>query len=130
MRTEARVMITVAIFFGVIAICYWFTSYEDAGTVMLTASCLLGTLPGLYYLWWSHRMTPRPEDRDDATIEDGAGVVGAFPGSSIWPLVLGLGFATMTLAFVFGVWLAAPAMAIIVSGAIGGTMESRRGGKV
>jgi len=67
---------------------YWFWSYEQGGTVMLAGTTLLGLLPGSYYLWWSTRMKPRPEDRTDATIEEGTGVIGSFPSSSIWPFIL------------------------------------------
>jgi hypothetical protein len=65
---------------------------------MLGACVLLGLLPGSYYLWWSRRMTPRAEDDPNASLKQGAGVVGAFPSSSIWPFVLGLGTAMVALA--------------------------------
>lgn len=104
MKVEAYVLLFIAVFFGVVAAIYWFLSYEDAGGVMLLASALLGLLPGAYYFWWSRRMRPRPEDREDARPEDGAGVVGAFPSSSIWPFVLGLAASSVGLALVFGAW--------------------------
>jgi hypothetical protein len=127
-RVEARFLLFLATFGGVIALIYWFTSYEDAGTVMLAAVGLLGLLPGSYYLWWSRRMTPRPEDDPEASPEDGAGVVGAFPSSSIWPFVLGLGAAMTALAFVFGLWTAIFGLTLAVSAALGVVAESRRGG--
>ncbi len=130
MRVEALVLIGVAIFFVIIALIYWFTSYEDAGFLMLLGSFLLGLVPGSYYLWWSNRMKPRPEDRDDATVEEGAGVIGSFPSSSIWPFVLGMGLFLVALSAVFGFWLAAPGLALVFSAAIGVTVESRRGGAV
>ena len=91
MRIEALVLLGVAIFFGIVGAVYWFTSYEDGGTMMLVGTCLLGLLPGSYYYWWHRRMGDRPEDRDDATLEDGAGQIATFPSSSIWPFVLGMG---------------------------------------
>ena len=36
---------------------------------------------------------------------DGAGTIDSFPGSSIWPFVLGMGAFMTVLALVFGVWL-------------------------
>ena len=128
MKVEARFLLFLATFGGVIALIYWFTSYEDGGTVMLAAVGLLGLLPGSYYLWWSRRMTPRPEDDPEASPEDGAGVVGAFPSSSIWPFVLGLGAAMTGLAFVFGVWTAIFGLTLAFSAALGVVAESRRGG--
>ena len=58
-------------------------------------------------------MKPRPEDRTDATMADGAGVIGSFPGSSIWPFVLGMGLFLMVLSMVFGLWLIAPGASLV-----------------
>ncbi|HXQ89928.1 MAG TPA: cytochrome c oxidase subunit 4 [Acidimicrobiales bacterium] len=130
MRVEALFLLGVAAFFGLVGIIYWFWAYEDGGTVMLVGTTLLGLLPGSYYLWWSRRMTARPEDRADASIEEGAGVIGSFPNSSIWPFVLGMGLFLMVLSMVFGLWLIAPGGALVISAAVGVTVESRRGGTV
>ena len=91
MRVNGTFLAVIGVFFGVIAIVYWFTAYEDAGFLMLIGSALLGLLPGGYYLWWSKRMRPLEGDVADATVSDGAGVIDAFPGSSIWPFLLGMG---------------------------------------
>lgn len=128
MRVEGLVLLALAIFGGIAAAVYWFTAYEPGGTVMLTAFGLLGLLPGGYYYWWSRRMRPRPEDRADANPQDSAGVIAAFPGSSIWPLVLGVGAAFIGLALVFGPWTALFGLTLIVSALIGVIVESRRGG--
>jgi len=130
MRVEALFLLGVAAFFGVVGIIYWFWAYEDGGTAMLVGTTLLGILPGSYYLWWSRRMQPRPEDLPDASIEDGSGVIGSFPSSSIWPFVLGMGLFLMVLSMVFGLWLIAPGMSLVLSAVIGVTVESRRGGTI
>jgi hypothetical protein len=130
MKIEARLLVGMGVFFSLTAIWYWLWSYEQSGTAMLVGSVLLGLVPGIYYLWWSRRMAPRPEDRDDATIEDGAGVVGSFPGATIWPFVMGMSLFTCTLAGVFGDWLFAPGFSGVFLAAIGYTVESRRGGTV
>jgi ABC-type antimicrobial peptide transport system permease subunit len=129
-RIEAFVLLGVAGFFGIVGAVYWFTSYEDGGTMMLVGTCLLGLLPGGYYYWWHRKMGDRPEDRDDATIEDGAGQIATFPSSSIWPFVLGMGAFMLVLAFAFGTWFAFPAVGLILAALIGVTAESRRGGQV
>ncbi|MCU1491064.1 MAG: hypothetical protein JWM85_2469 [Acidimicrobiaceae bacterium] len=128
MKVESHLLLFMASFGAVIALIYWFFSYDDGGTAMLTAFALLGLLPGGYYFWWSRRMAPRPEDRPEAKQSDGAGVVGAFPGSSIWPFVLGLGAAMTALALVFGFWSAIFGLTLAVSAVIGVIVESRRGG--
>ena len=130
MKTESYVLVAVAAFFGVVCALYWFTSYEDAGTVMLLLTAFLGLLPGSYLLWWSFHMPPRPEDKDEATLSEGAGNVGSFPGSSIWPFVLGMGLALVGVAFVFGSWTAVLGGTLVLSAFVGVIIESRRGGLV
>jgi hypothetical protein len=130
MRISAVFLAGTGIFFAVIGVIYWFTSYEDAGFLMLMGSALLGLLPGSYYLWWSYKMKPRLDDDPNASIAEGAGPVDAFPASSIWPFILGMGAMFAALTFVFGLWLAPIAAGLILSAAIGVTVESRRGGAV
>ena len=130
MKVSGTFLVLIGIFFGIVGIVYWFTAYEDAGFLMLIGSALLGLLPGGYYLWWSRRMRPLEGDVPDATMSDGAGVIDAFPGSSIWPFLLGMGALFATLTFIFGLWLAPIAIALGLSAVIGGVTESRRGGTV
>ena len=130
MRIEGLFLVGIAIFFGIVGTIYWFWSYEQGGTVMLAGTTLLGLVPGSYYLWWSRRMKPRPEDRTDATIEEGHGVIGSFPNSSIWPFILGMGLFLIVLSMVFGIWLLTPGAALVISALVGVTVESRRGGTV
>jgi hypothetical protein len=128
MRVNGLFLAGIGVFFGIIGVIYWFTSYEDGGFAMLIGSALLGLGPGLYYLWWSKRMKPRADDDPEAELAEGAGTVEAFPSSSIWPFVLGMGALFTVLTFVFGLWLAPLGGVLILSAAIGGTVESRRGG--
>jgi hypothetical protein len=130
MRIEALFLIGVGIFFGIVGAVYWFTSYEDGGTMMLAGTCLLGLVPGSYYMFWHRKMGNRVEDRPDATIEEGAGVINSFPGSSIWPFVLGMGAFMLVLAFAFGIWFIFPAIGLVLTALVGVTAESRRGGNV
>jgi len=130
MRVEAIILLFLGVFFGVVGIVYWFWSYEDAGTAMLVGTSALGFLPGSYYMFWHRRMGHRVEDRTDASIAEGAGDINSFPGSSIWPFVLGMGAFLTLLSLVFGIWLILPGISLILSAAIGVTAESRRGGHV
>ena len=50
-------------------------------------------------------MEPRPEDRKDAEIADGAGELGFFPPYSWWPLWCGACLAVIVLGVVIGWWL-------------------------
>ena len=129
MKIEALFLIFLGVFFGAVGLVYWFWSYEDGGGTMLLGTCLLGLVPGSYYYFWHRRMGRRTEDRD-AAIEEGAGVINSFPGSSIWPFVMGMGAFTTVLAMVFGVWLAFIGIPLILTALVGVTAESRRGGHV
>ena len=130
MRVNAVFLVGIGIFFGVIGLIYWFIGYEDGGFVMLIGSALLGLLPGSYYLWWSAKMKPQPDDDEHASIEEGTGAIDTFPTSSIWPFVLGMGALFAVLTFVFGLWMAPLAAVLLVGGVVGATVESRHGGEV
>jgi hypothetical protein len=130
MKIEAMFLLFLGCFFGVVGLVYWFWAYEDGGATMLAGTALLGFLPGSYYYFWHRRMGKRVEDRDDATIADGAGTISSFPGSSIWPFVLGMGAFLTVLSLVFGIWLMFLGVPLILTAAVGVTAESRRGGHV
>jgi Cytochrome c oxidase subunit IV len=130
MKVEAKILIGLGLFFGTMCAVYWRWSVEDAGGVMMFAGMLLCFLPGSYYYWWSRRMKARPEDDPHSTQAQGAGVIGSFPGTSIWPLTMAAGCFFLVLALVFGIWLIVPALALVVWALLGGTAEGRRGGKV
>ncbi len=130
MKVYGLFLAGIGVFFGVIGLVYWFTSYEDGGFLMLIGSALLGLFPGSYYLWWSSKRKPQADDDPSADIAEGAGAIESFPGSSIWPFILGMGALFTVLTFVFGLWLAPLGAALLLSGAIGATVESRRGGIV
>lgn len=135
MRVEALFMLFLAVFGVIVAVIFWAIGLADVyrtmtggGTVMLVAFGLLGLVPGSYYFWWSRRMTPRAEDNPQATQADGAGIVGSFPSTSIWPFVFGIAFAAIALSFVFGIWTGVFGGSLAISAVIGVIMESRRAG--
>jgi len=128
MKVEAKMLLALGLFFGLMCAVYWNWSLENAGGVMMLAGMLLCFLPGSYYYWWSRRMKERPEDNPNATQAEGAGVIDTFPGSSIFPFVLGMGAFFTVLALVFGVWLLVPGLALAGWAFIGGIGEGRRGG--
>lgn len=130
MKAERSVYIVTGLFFVVVTIIYYLWSGEAGGSIMLFGAAGLGIMPGLYFGWWARRMTPRPEDRSDATLAEGSGPVGAFPDSTIWPFVFGMGAALVGLSLVYGAWLAVVGIAFIFGTALNVTLESRRGGAV
>ena len=126
MKVEAFFFLGVTAFFVVIGVLYWFTSYEDAGTTLLAACALLGVVAGGFLFLVSRRIKPRPEDRPDATIADGAGTRTEFPASSIWPFALAFGATALATGFVFGIWVIVLGGLIFGLAAVGYVMESRR----
>jgi hypothetical protein len=125
MRAEAIVFLAVSAVMAVLGLVYWFTSYEPSGTALLGFSVVLGLIPGLYLLRRSRTMASLASDRDDASIDDDAGVVGSFPEGSVWPFVLAGGAALTGGGLVFGLWSSLPGLVLLSLGFIGGSLESR-----
>ena len=109
MRAEALIFAICTVFLVLITPAYWFiTSAGDTGgdwtgTSALTMTTLLTLMVTFYLGFHAKKMEPRPEDRKDAEIADGAGELGFFPPYSWWPL-----WAAATLGvMVFGLAMAA-----------------------
>jgi len=113
MKVEARIFDLVTAFAFFIAIVYgvWTglaTDYgvEPVGLVALILTGGLSFLAGSYMRFVGRRIEPRPEDRDDAEISDGAGELGFFSPGSYWPVGLAASAATVGLGLAFfHVWL-------------------------
>ena len=58
-KIPARVFLAIGVLLGVLAIIYWSTAYEEAGTVMLLLAAGLGLWIGVY-LWLHTRGTVGP----------------------------------------------------------------------
>jgi magnesium-transporting ATPase (P-type) len=97
--------LSCSIFFVLVTPLYWFSSGDLTGTTALVMTFLLTTLVAFYLGFHASRMEPRPEDRKDGEIAEGAGELGFFPPYSWWPLWCGATLATMTLGVAVGWWL-------------------------
>ncbi len=105
MRLEWMLFAAAAGFYTAITVVYWFMAKEPAGTAALALTSGLAMLVG-FYLWFTARhIDPRPEDQNDAEIEEGAGPYGFFSPHSWWPLPVGASAAVVALGMVFGWWL-------------------------
>jgi hypothetical protein len=107
----------MGVFVVVIAIVYWFTSYEDAGSVLLVLAAVLGLWFGAF-LWLQQRNAP---DATEATVADGP----YLPHASIWPLLIGLGAASVANGLVLGTWVIVPGVAALAFGIAGFVRQSR-----
>ena len=83
---------------------YWFITGDWTGTSALTMTTLLAGMVTLYLGFHATKMDPRPEDRKDAEIADGAGELGFFPPYSWWPLWCGATLAVCVFGVAFGAW--------------------------
>lgn len=121
MRTETRVVLFSAAFVTVIAGIYRFTSYEDAGTVMLGAGATAYALLCGYLSIQVRRLRqgpPRPEDEVEPEAS-GPVEIGFFPAASAWPAALALGAVFTALGLVFGYWFIVIG-GIVFAGAVAG----------
>jgi hypothetical protein len=104
MRAEAWIFAICTVFFVLVTPAYWFISYDPTGTSALTMTFLLTLLVTFYLGFHASKMEPRPEDRQDAEIADGAGELGFFPPHSWWPLWCGLTLGVCVFGAAMGTW--------------------------
>lgn len=105
MKNEAWIFGICAIFLVVVSPAYWFITGDWTGSTALVMTLLLVSLIAFYLGFHAQRMEPRPEDRKDGEIADGAGELGFFPPYSWWPMWCALCLASMTLGVAVGWWL-------------------------
>ena len=97
MKLEARIFLWIALFCFVVAGIYagWTNwnggGVEAAGTAALILSGGLLGISGSFFWFISRRIDPRPEDRNDAEIAEGAGELGFFSPGSYWPVAIAFG---------------------------------------
>ena len=106
MKMEARLLLIVTAFLFIAAGVYIPWSGDPIGGTALVLSALLCAMCGTYFAFVSRRIGPRPEDRPDAEIAEGAGELGFFSPSSYWPFAIGVAAAITGVGMVYGqVWL-------------------------
>lgn len=85
---------------------------EWAGGLTLALSGLLSVLCGGYFWLIARRIPPRPEDRPDAEIADGAGPVGFFAPPGFWPFGIAVSVALAAVGIALAQWWLAGAATI------------------
>ena len=115
MKTEWRIFIVVSAFLYLACGVYaWWTwgqldHVDWIGSVALLLSALLTTMCGGYFWFVSRRIDPRPEDRPDGEIADGAGEIGFFSPGSYWPFAVALSAAVAAFGLAYPHWWLAAA---------------------
>ncbi|MCR5977213.1 cytochrome c oxidase subunit 4 [Gordonia jinghuaiqii] len=130
MKIEARLFEMLTAFFFLTGVAYTlFTAFtskglEWVGAVGLFFAAGLTLIVGTFFRFVARRVEIRPEDYEDAEIEDGAGELGFFSPHSWWPILIALGASTFAVGFATGnFWLAIFAAVAIMGAAAGLVFE-------
>ena len=114
MKAETWLFVIVTVFLVLVTPAYWFISEDWTGTSALTMTTLLTAMIALYLGFHARKMDPRPEDRQEGEIADGAGELGFFPPYSWWPLWCAMTLAVMVYGTALAEW-----WLVIIGGTLG-----------
>jgi hypothetical protein len=110
MKIEAWLFGITTVFLVLVSPAYWFitdagpSGADWTGTSALVMTTLLAAMVTLYLGFHANRMDPRPEDRKEAEILEGAGELGFFPPFSWWPMWCAMCLGTIVLAVATAAW--------------------------
>lgn len=104
MKVEAWIFAIATAFFLFITPVYWFITYDWTGATALAMTMLLALMITVYLGFHARRMDPRPEDRKEGEIAEGAGELGFFPPYSWWPLWTAVAFSITVYAVAMAAW--------------------------
>jgi cytosine/uracil/thiamine/allantoin permease len=121
MKAEWRLFGFLTAFVAVVTPIYaWWTHQnsghvEWVGTVALILTGTLCLMCAAFFLIVTRRIDPRPEDRPDAEIVEGAGELGFFSPGSYWPFGIAAAAFVTALGLVYmQVWLIATGIASVL----------------
>ncbi|MFZ5850370.1 MAG: cytochrome c oxidase subunit 4 [Actinomycetota bacterium] len=128
MKVEGYLFAAGAVFFAVVTPIYWYFSRDPTGTTALALTFGLAALISFYLVFAGRRLAaPRPEDRLDAEVEEGAGELGFYSPHSWWPVATAASAAVVTLGLVFAVWLVIVGAFLLAATVMGWVFEYYRG---
>ena len=116
-----------AVFYGLLAVIYWFITEELVGATALALTGGLAFLVGFYVLFTHRRIGTLPEDTPDANIEDVDPDYGFFSPHSWWPLVVGFSVAVTAIGLAFAAWIVILGVGMLMLSLIGFVFEYYRG---
>ena len=123
MKIEGALFAIGTVFFGVIAIVYWFITNETVGTTALALTGGLAFLVGFYLLFTGRRVGTRPEDDPHAVIEDAEPDYGFFSPHSWWPIAVAGATAVVVIGLAFAAWIVVLGVGLLVATLIGFIFE-------
>ena len=127
MKIEGGLFVGGAVFYAVIAWIYSVMSGDVIGTTVLALTAGLSIIIGFYVLATGKRIGLRPEDREDAEIEEADSDYGFFSPHSWWPLPVGIGTWLTFMGFIFATWIVVLGVAILLIAVFGWLFEYQRG---
>ncbi|WP_295645619.1 cytochrome c oxidase subunit 4 [uncultured Corynebacterium sp.] len=126
MTSGAKLFYGIALFFGVMDLLYILATIflKDAGSLIglewagatgLTMAFLLALMLAGYLHLTDNKTDIGPADWEEAEIEDGAGVLGFFSASSIWPFAMTVAIVIMAYGIAFWhLWLLAFGAVVLI----------------
>jgi hypothetical protein len=122
-RVGSQIFQYLTVFFLVLTVIYWFSSYEWAGTALLLLSGGLSAMTGGFLTLLDRRGGLRqelvPEDYEDREVL-------FLPHASIRPFWVGSGAVLMAAGLPLGNWLLVPGAVLVGIGLVGMIEEGRR----
>ena len=128
MRIEARLFGLISGLFFLFALTYGLWTWLDSdrieviGVTALVLSGGLGLIIASYFAFVARRIDPRPEDRLDADIAEGAGELGFFSPGSYWPFGLAFSAFLTGLGLAFTEWWLVAVGLVALMFAVGGLL--------
>ena len=134
MRVNINILWVLSAFFAFACAAYstWailaYGQVEPVGSIGIGLVCVMSVFIA-FYLQRSFKAQggPLPEDRLDASIDDGDPELGHFSPWSWWPLVLAISATLGFLGIAVGVWIAAIGGAVFIIAIVGWVYEYYRG---
>lgn len=134
MKIEIKIFLYLVPFFAIMSIIYGVTTalygpdgqWEPVGTLAILLTGGLMAMIGVYLTLVSRRIDPRPEDDDEAVLEDGD-EYGKFAPWSWWPIALAVPISIFTLGLAIGWWICFAAAALTLIAVAGWVLEFNRG---
>jgi hypothetical protein len=117
---QARMFALIGAFLVVVSLVYWFVSYEQAGTVMLSLASALAFTIGAYLGWKKPPAGTSVDEQERAGAEEPW-----FPHASGWPFALAAALVLVANGLLLGLWLLLPASAFLAYAIAGFIQQSR-----
>jgi len=116
-----------AVFFLPLSVVYFYFSRDPVGTTALAMSAGLAFIVAFYVLYTSKRVYPRPEDRQNAEIDEADPEYGFYSPHSWWPLFIGFATFVIVLGLIFANWVIVFGVFLLLLALVGWLFEYYRG---